>query len=77
MSRTRKTFDVDTFRQYVNDRLSCSQESLRESRVAMAFVLEHVLMDTGNYRGFRYLETGPTTNDGLPSFGDETRREYL
>jgi hypothetical protein len=41
----------------------------------MACVLETVLMDTGNYRGFRYLDA--VFESGNLVSGDESRREYF
>ena len=50
----RKTIKVDEFKNYVNDILKNGFGSAEERRGAM-FALEHVLFQSGNYRGYRYL----------------------
>jgi hypothetical protein len=51
----RKTFDVQEFRMYVNSVLSCDNVP---SQVKEGFIgaLDHVLHQSGNYRGFNYLQ---------------------
>lgn len=73
MSRQRRTLRVDDLRAKVNAMLATSTCSPAE-RGAMATVLESVLHDTGNYRGFRYLDA--TFRDGELISGDESRRAY-
>lgn len=65
----RKTFDVDQFRIRINNMLAESAEDERQGRFVMASVLEGVLMDTGNYVGFRYT-------DGMDGAQDASRRSY-
>jgi hypothetical protein len=52
---SRKTFNVEQFKNQVNDMLAQST-SEPEVRQGMIVVLERMLHDTGNYHGFRYLE---------------------
>jgi len=89
----RKTVEVATFRNYVNDALKNSLGP-PEYREGMIVVLEEMLHSTGNYRGFTYLSAlcmdpkgkYPTIQPGIrwtagfePSFVDcdKTRRYYL
>lgn len=66
----RKTYDVDTLRIDVNAMIADSAESAREGRIALAVMLENVLMKTGNYHGFRYA-------DGDLGRRDDSRRVYF
>ena len=50
----RKTLYVEQLKDQVNDILAASVVSADERR-GMLKILEHVLHETGNYRGFRYL----------------------
>lgn len=70
----RKMFQVDALRTNVNSMLAGSTCSPAE-RIGMASVLESVLHDTGNYRGFRYLDAKFDEN-GVCFSGDESRRGY-
>jgi hypothetical protein len=65
----RKTFNVNDFRIMVNAMIADSSDDAREGRMALAVVLARVLMDTGNYKGFRYA-------DGNLGETDDTRRVY-
>lgn len=62
----RKTIQVDTLRDKVNEMLRAPDGS-REGRVALTVLIESVLVDTGNYHGFQYL-----TSEWLP----EEYRDY-
>jgi hypothetical protein len=83
---TRKTIDVQTLKERANTRLAYEEyESDHWSRVTpqqayregVASLLSWVLMETGNYKGFGYVEPG-----GYPigkfeeGVTDETRRCY-
>lgn len=65
MAKSRKTFDVNNLRIVVNNMLEHSTCS-RDIRWGMMTVLEHVLHETGNYRGFRYLEAHEVPAGELP-----------
>jgi hypothetical protein len=71
----RKTIQVEAFRTRINGMLAESTCSPAE-RGAMATILESVLMDTGNYRGYRYIDA-VYTDQGVLVSGDPSRREYL
>lgn len=51
----RKTFSVAELKKRANHFLLHSEDGWREQRKAWASMVEGVLMDTGNYRGFGYL----------------------
>lgn len=61
----RKTVNVDDLRVQVNDMLRLSTCS-REMRCGMRGILETVLHNTGNYRGFRYLDQDEVPKGALP-----------
>jgi hypothetical protein len=69
----RKTIDVATLTDSVNEMLAAGWTS-QEERRGMCLVLERVLFKTGNYRGYRYLTERevpvgekPGINPGEPS----------
>ena len=51
----RKTFDVEKLKERVNFFLLNSRDDQRDMRRGQMAMLEGVLHDTGNYRGFNYL----------------------
>jgi len=59
----RKTFDVQEFRQDMNARIARSATD--SDKVLLSTVLERVLMDSGNYKGFSYRNrTAEQVRDG-------------
>lgn len=82
-SRARKTVDVREILDRANDYLS-SAGTLPEHRAGVASLLEVILHETGNYRGYNLLgteyagpgnepdETYPVLRKGF----DDTRRHY-
>ena len=69
----RKTFEVETLRNRINHVLVSSPAKDVQFRAAYAVLLEGILHETGNYKGFRYLLEGqcpglPGVNylDGVP-----------
>lgn len=87
----RKTFNVDDFRQKANEALAKSHPDQASRREGVIVMLELVLMETGNYRGFAYLSQDEVLA-GLPGINtpaellsmeerfvntDPTRRRYL
>ena len=67
----RKTIEVGTLLRRVNFFLA-SENSTADEREVMCTFIEGVLHDTGNYRGFRYIEGPDGEVDGLGS-----RRYYF
>lgn len=51
----KKTFNVDKFKELVNNTLATTGEGEMQYRYGIIDALEHVLHETGNYKGFRYL----------------------
>lgn len=84
--RARKTYHVEDLRKLVNERMQISDEALHRAiivdqtpaqayRTALSGLLESVLMETGNYRGFVFLDHTKAREPGDPT--DETRRRYF
>lgn len=86
----RKTFNVDEFKELVNNTLATTNENDIEYRYGIIAALEHVLHETGNYKGYRYLSKGevpwgiPGINEPIEDLSyedrfkntDSTRRQY-
>ena len=53
--KTRKTITVESIKNRINSILLNSSDSDRSARNTMILFIENVLMETGNYKGFRYL----------------------
>jgi len=66
----RKTFEVDKFRNLINGMLAGSVCSAEE-RKSMLIILEHVLMETGNYNGYRYLGEDKVPEGHLPGINNK------
>ena len=88
----RKTFNVDDFRQKANISLFTSPPDEASCRTAVIVMLESVLMETGNYKGYRYLGQDELPAGSLPGINkpleelsieerfantDTTRRYYF
>ena len=58
----RKTFEVETLKNRINHMLASSAADEVQFRTAYTVLLESILHETGNYRGFGYL----LECDGLP-----------
>ena len=68
MAKTaRKTVEVGTLLHRVNYFLA-SENSTAEEREVMCTFIEGVLFDTGNYQGFRYLDTDEIEGNGSRRF---------
>ena len=64
MAKTaRKTVEVGTLLHRVNYFLA-SDKSTADEREVMCTFIEGVLHDTGNYRGYRYLDTSEIEGNG-------------
>lgn len=55
MSRKRLTVKVSEVKDLINDMLLNSMDDNKQGREALGTALEKLLMDTGNYEGFKYL----------------------
>ena len=68
MAKTkRKTVEVGTLLHRVNYFLA-SENSTAEEREVMCTFIEGVLHDTGNYEGYRYLDTDEIAGNGTRRF---------
>jgi hypothetical protein len=78
----RKTIEVEKLKRWVNGRLD-SPMTDKDGRWELARLLERVLHETGNYKGFGYLPSeyaeeppfAPGTTHLRPGY-DDTRRSY-
>ena len=56
MARNKKTFDVVTFKEYVNNQLARTDEYATEDfKSGLCIALQEVLFRTGNYNGYNDL----------------------
>jgi hypothetical protein len=69
MTTQRKTLKIADLLDAVNGMLRDSVDECVQGREAIAIVLSRALMDTGNYRGYRYI-------DGNEGKTDDSRRQY-
>lgn len=70
MGSKRSTTKVDDLTVTVNHMIAASPDEDKQARIALSVLIETVLMDTGNYHGFRYA-------DGNAGKTDDTRRVYF
>lgn len=76
MGRQRQTLPVDILKNRVN-RMLAAEGGTEDGRKALAVLIEGVLMDTGNYKGFGYLPAEwEKDGTGLRDGYDDTRRRY-
>ena len=62
----RKTVDVAYMKEYANTFLMGEAVIAKEMRLGVAVMIEEILFQTGNYKGYKLLDVG----------GDESRRCY-
>lgn len=87
MSNMHKTIKVKRLLDKANHMLAESADNRSEFREGVATMIESILMDTGNYRGFGYLSKeelkGRAKTPGIQEtedhfeIVDETRRHYF
>lgn len=65
--QARKTIEVGTLLHRVNTFLA-SENSTADEREVLCTFIEGVLHDTGNYRGYRYLDTAEIAGNGSRRF---------
>jgi len=58
----RKTIQVEKLKDKVNGMIRDLPDSDIAGRIALQTIIENVLMDSGNYRGFSYLDTRDMTD---------------
>lgn len=69
MPKARKTAEVAAIKDAANHMLKQSIDSFVGQREGIAALLERILMDTNNYKGFQFT-------DGTRGETDESRRWY-
>lgn len=80
---SKKTFNVDELRVTINEILTKSSNQFGETkgiRQGQMNVLESILHQTGNYKGFRYLTSEEVPTDELPgiiSYSITAKRDEL
>jgi hypothetical protein len=62
MARPKKTILVQELKEMVNQGILDSRDDYKENRAGMAWLIEKVLIETNNYRGFRHLVKGDMVN---------------
>ena len=76
----RKTIEIETVKQKVNNFLSESKDEMKGGRVALCVFVETILHETENYKGFSYIEgrgiIRDTTGNNNHQYPDDTRRYY-
>jgi len=74
----RKTIKVSEVVEAGNIFLSFSEDAMTGERRGMAAMIERVLFDTHNYKGFRYLSSEwDADTEALREGHDDTRRQYI
>lgn len=75
----RKTIHIDDLKQRVNGML-LAEGGTHDGRIALCVLLEGVLMDSGNYRGFQFVERDGSINPDSahvrPGEDAHSRRHY-
>lgn len=65
LSRGRKTFSVKELKEFANKSLArIDSDATGEFKAGVCTVIERVLMDSGNYNGFRFLDNDKLDVDG-------------
>lgn len=72
----RKTIAVSELVGRVNAMIAATSDDMRESRIALGVLLDTVLVETANYRGFSYLPSELDANGQLRDGYDGTRKRY-
>jgi hypothetical protein len=69
----RKTVDVEYMKTFANTILASADPKQVDVRRGVAVMIEEVLFNSGNYKGFRYLDWNETTK--APD--DSSRVQYF
>jgi len=74
MARPRKTIEVQDIRVKINDMLKLDLDRVTtEAKAALTILLEDILMETGNYKGFNFnmpLEQARAVSPGDAAYFD-------
>ena len=63
-----QTIKIERIKEMVNSYLKNSTKSEYGERLGECFLLEAILLETGNYKGYRYLETDEVEGAGTRRF---------
>lgn len=63
MPRSRKSFEVRDFKNFL-DKITANENITADERELAGVILSRVLLDSNNYRGFRYLDGNNGRTDG-------------
>jgi hypothetical protein len=69
--KAKKTITIDDLKARVNHILEHSVDKNVSQREGVSVLLSKILMDTGNYSGFNYLETETDIHGGV--YGKDNR----
>lgn len=76
----RKTVNVSDLVDMANHTLQCSATDMHELRLGVIGLLENVLHQTGNYKGFQFLDSNGTVDLSgelvSPDDPEHSRRRY-
>jgi hypothetical protein len=73
----RKTIQVENVKEYCNRLLRHHEDGMNMSadfKMGVAFVLDHILNETGNYKGYTYQDNYDP--DNFSEYQNWTRRYY-
>lgn len=73
----RKTIAVSELVGRVNAIIAATSDDMRESRITLGVLLDSVLVETANYKGFRYLPSELDADGQLRDGYDGTRKRYI
>jgi hypothetical protein len=66
----RKTIEVEVLKNKINGMLLHSSDDCKDGRSSLGLLLEEILQETGNYKGFKYLSKSDMIESrGGVSFG--------
>jgi hypothetical protein len=91
MKMSKKTISIELVKNWINDILLNSADELKDYRIGSSYLLEKILSESGNYKGFRYLDENDMKNSEMgksigivfdetgkiiQDFPDTTRKSY-
>jgi len=72
----RKTISVEKVREMANAFLA-NENTTADEREGVCALVESVLLETGNYQGFRYLDLKMDEDGNVECLGSGSRRYYF
>jgi hypothetical protein len=71
----RKTVPVEAVKRNANRMLRNSDDAMQQGRIGVYMLLERVLFDTDNYKGYKYISPNEDASN-IAGELDDTRRFY-